>query len=456
MTLARSLTETAWTALGGDARNVEFVRFEGEGDLPAAFAVTDLASAAIATATLAVAEFAHQQGARCADVTVDRRLSAMWFAASLRPIDWQRAAVWEALSGDYVARDGWIRLHTNAAHHRAAALRVLGVAGERSRLEQAVARWPKADLERAVVEAGGCAAEMRTLDEWRHHPQGRAVAGEPLVHIHVTPATSMPPPTREKRPLHAVRVLDLTRVLAGPVASRLLAGYGAQVLRIDPPDWDEPGVVPEVTLGKRCARLELRSAADRAVFEALLSGAHVLLHGYRPGALEHLGYDAVALQRMAPGLIDVALDAYGWSGAWSARRGFDSLVQMSTGIADFGMRRAATQRPTPLPVQALDHATGYFLAAAVMRGLTLRMRQGVATRARLSLARTAELLTQWPLHDAQPVFAEETHADQAPAIESTAWGKARRLRPPAQIAGVPMHWDLPACPLGSAAPCWLV
>jgi hypothetical protein len=134
-------------------------------------------------------------------------------------------------------------------------------------------------------------------------------------------------------------------VLADPVASRFLAAYGANVLRIDPPGWEEPGVVPEVTLGKRCARLDLRRAEDRATFEALLSEADILLHGYRPSALDRLGFDSGTRCGLSPGLIAVCLCAYGWSGPWAARRGFDSLVQMSTGIADAGMRWRNADKP---------------------------------------------------------------------------------------------------------------
>jgi crotonobetainyl-CoA:carnitine CoA-transferase CaiB-like acyl-CoA transferase len=104
------------------------------------------------------------------------------------------------------------------------------------------------------------------------------------------------------------------------------------VLRIDPPGWDEPGVVPEVTLGKRCARLDLHGAADRDAFEHLLAQADVLVHGYRPGALDALGYDEARRRTIRPEVIDVALNAYGWSGPWQALVGFDSLVQMSAGV----------------------------------------------------------------------------------------------------------------------------
>jgi hypothetical protein len=455
-TLSRTLTRLAWSAIAGDPSSADEVAFTGSGGLKSVFAVTDLASAAVATAALSVAELIRSAHSESILVSVDRRLSSMWFGLSIRPLGWSLPALWDPIGGDYRARDGWIRLHTNAPHHRAAAERVLGVQGGKEAVARAVASWSKTELERAVVEQGGCAAEMRSIDEWAQHPQGLEVANGPLIHLVPTARGPTPRwPVKADRPLEGLRVLDLTRVLAGPVASRFLAGYGADVLRIDPPGWDEGGVVPEVTLGKRCARLDLRNAADQVVFEALLSTADVLLHGYRPSALDGLGFGAARRRKLSPGLIDVCLDAYGWSGPWAMRRGFDSLVQMSAGIADSGMRQLQADKPTPLPVQALDHATGYLMAAAAIRGITGRLRHGGGSEVRFSLARTAKLLVDHGSNHQDPPLLAETHADLSPAIEATDWGEARRLAPPALVAGAPIAWFQPARNLGTAVPRWL-
>ncbi|VUD69667.1 CoA transferase [Methylobacterium symbioticum] len=444
-----------WAALGAPAAALERAAFTGEGALPALFAVTDLAAGSVAAAGLALAELAALRRAAPASVTVDRRLAAFWFASSVRPIGWTVPAPWDPIAGDYETRDGWIRLHTNAPHHRAAAERVLGTQSDRAGMAAAVARWTKADLEAAVLAEGGCAAEMRSLAAWLAHPQGVAVAAEPLVAAIGEAASGRTRwrPTRE-RPLNGLRVLDLTRGLAGPVATRFLAGYGAAVLRIDPPGWDEPALVPDITAGKACARLDLRDAEERARFEALLAGADILLHGYRPGALEHLGYGEAARRALAPGLIDVRLDAYGWTGPWAGRRGFDSLVQMSAGIAEAGQAGRGADRPVPLPVQALDHATGYILAATALRGLHRREAEGSALTARLSLARTAKLLTDAGPQGPEPPLAPETEADLDAATEATAWGPARRLRSPLVVGALPMRFARPARTLGSAPARW--
>ena len=430
--------------------------FSGADRLPSCLAVTEAASASIAAACLAMSDLVAQV-AGPAEVDVDHRLASLWFGMTIQPRGWELAAAWDAIAGDYRARDQWIKLHTNAPHPRAAALAVLGCEPTREAVAAAVANWDSDGLEQAVVDAGGCAARLRSRTDWLAHEQGRAVASEPLVAVNA--ATAPPDPgyawrPTAARPLAGLRVLDLTRVLAGPVATRFLAGYGAEVLRIDPPGWDEAGVVPEVTLGKRCARLDLREPAQRETVEALLAGADILVHGYRRDALDAMGYDAAARQAIRPGLIDVSLDAYGHTGPWAARRGFDSLVQFSTGIADAGMAWRKADAPVSLPVQALDHATGYLMAAAAIRGVTARLRGENGLRFRLSLARTAEWLWSAGADASDAPFAALAPADLSGAVEDTVWGPAERVRPPAVIAGIPMQWDLPAGPLGSAAARW--
>jgi crotonobetainyl-CoA:carnitine CoA-transferase CaiB-like acyl-CoA transferase len=310
--------------------------------------------------------------------------------------------------------------------------------------------------EDAIVAAGGCAARLRSAEQWTMHPQGHAVAREPLI-IWEKPSTGhetawQPSPAR---PLAGLRVLDLTRIIAGPVATRFLAGYGADVLRIDPPDWEEDAVAPEITLGKRCARLDLKTAQGQERFRQLLGAADILVHGYRTDALAKIGFDASARQRIRPGLIDISLNAYGHSGPWQGRRGFDSLVQFSTGIAAAGMDWRQSAVPVSLPVQALDHATGYLLAAAAIRALIARTTGEGHLTARLSLARTAKLLIDHRSTPTERECAKAGARDYAAGLEQSAWGPACRLLPPVTMAGAPMWWDRPASHLGSVSAAWL-
>lgn len=450
----QSLLGELVTALDLSAAQAANLQVRGNDSLASGFPVSDLATAAIGVAGLAAADLLAE-GALGLPVQVDRHLAGAWFKTSLRPLGWELPAVWDPITGDYRTRDGWLRLHANAPHHRERALAVLGCANSHDAVAQAMAGGSGEDLETAIVAAGGCAAKLRTQAEWQAHPQGQAVGAEPLIAQEWTVADIAsnwrPDP---QRPLQGIRVLDLTRILAGPIATRLLAGLGAEVLRIDPPDWDEPAQAPEVTLGKRCARLDLRRPADRQRFEALLTSADILVHGYRADALERLGYGVAARRAANPGLIDISLCAYGWSGPWALRRGYDSLVQMSCGIAAAGREWQGGEQPVPLPVQALDHATGYLMAAAALRGLALRQRERRAMTARLSLARIAVLLSERPGASGGPAYGGPEEGDYSETQEPTAWGPALRLRAPLRIGEVELQWQRPATRLGSATADW--
>ena len=451
-----AIFHTIWNALGGNVDDCNLVTLTTDGTLPSVFSVTELASTSMAAVALSIARLRAQGSDKLVEqVRVDRRLASIWFATSLRPIGWQVPDPWDPIAGDYKTKDGWIRLHTNAPHHRLAAECILGTHTDKADIAKAVALWNKEELEAAIVRAGGCSAEMRSIAEWSLHPQGRAIAAEPLIHMDRRSLANTPAhPVDPARPLAGIKVLDLTRVLAGPVATRCLAAYGAQVLRIDPPLWNEPGLVPEVTPGKRLARLNLRDQAALASVKELIASADVLLHGYRPGALEDLGLGSAIRHEINPALIDVSLSAYGWTGPWRDRRGFDSLVQMSSGIAHAGMQHAKTDKPVPMPVQALDQATGYLMAAAAIMGITERLQSNTVLQARLSLARTAQLLLDYRSDARYPAFAPETDADKSDTIEHTQWGDAQRIQWPIQINGCPAYWAIPARALGSDTACW--
>ncbi|WP_353147653.1 CoA transferase [Pollutimonas bauzanensis] len=438
-------------------------RVQGAGSLTSAFPVTAFATASIGRAAQALAGYVGARFGQQPAVSVDRRLASFWFGTSLRAEDWQVPDVRDPVTGDYRTRDGWIRLHTNAPHHQAAALSVLNVGADHEKVAQAIAAWQANDLEEAIIQAGGCAAMMRSLQEWAQHPQGKSVKAEPLFHFEEgRPGSVGGNLATAERPLAGIKVLDMTRVLAGPVSTRFLAGYGAQVLRIDPPFWTEPGMVPEVTLGKRCAMLDFREAQQLEQARVLLAQADVFVHGYRSDVLDRLGLGAQARQVIRPGLIDVCLDAYGWTGPWNKRRGFDSLVQMSNGIAWAGMQHFGADKPTPLPVQALDQASGYLMAAAALQGLTQRLHSATGSIYRLSLARTGELLVSQSHdetgtpgnHGSQEKLEPETPADYATETEHTDWGPAKRLKPPCKVEGVPMKWDYPANALRSSLAQW--
>ncbi len=427
------------------------VSIVGAGSLPSVYDVTGFVTAAMAAVVLATQRIVLVQGGTVGVGTVDRRLASLWMGTSIAPIGWELPGVWDAIAGDYQANDGWIRLHTNAVAHRSAALRVLGCEANRDAVTATVARWPGDDLEAAVHQAGGVAAMMRRTREWAQHPQGMAIDAEPLVQSTVHAAASKTRTTGSAtRPLLGVRVLDLTKVLAGPVATRVLASLGADVIRFDSPDWSEPGVSQDMTIGKRCAHIDGHTAAGSDHLRELFTTCDIFVHGYRPGALTSLGLDADDRRELNPGVVDVSLNAFGHTGPWRHRRGFDSIVQMSCGIAAAGMQQLGRDRPTPLPVQALDHVTGYLMASAALEGWAERLETQKGSIHLTSLARTAKALMDGPAGDPDAMVAPVADDDYAEAIEHTSWGPARRLSPPYTIDGVDVRWDLPATALGSA------
>lgn len=437
----------------GDADPASFT-VTGSGDLPSVFAVTDLATATMGAAASEVARLIGQASGAVPSVIVDRRQASFWYDLAFQAMGWEIPGIWDSIAGDYPTKDGWIRLHTNAPHHRAAAQRVLGAHDDRETMAPAVARWDARALEDAVVAENGCAAEMRSIEAWWDHPQGRAVAAEPLIHMDWTDGTPDDRDMDSARPLAGLKILDCTRVLAGPAAGRFLAGFGADVLRVDPPWWDEPLLEPDMTLGKRCTGLDLTTDMDRETFARLMSEADLFIHGYRSDALERIGFGIERRRTLNPALIDISLDAYGWSGPWATRRAFDSLVQMSSGIAHAGMMSHGADKPVPLPVQALDHATGYLLAIAALRGIAERRSSGRVLRARASLARTAKLVTDNGPAQVDEPPAPRTDADFLAEPEITGRGPALRLKPAIAIEGCPMRYDRPATNLRSSPAHW--
>jgi hypothetical protein len=459
------LAARAWDLAGGPRELIARLTVSGPRTvLPSTFDVTGLAAGSVAAAVLAAAEYhAARNAAPVAGVRVDSFAACAAFAAEalFTPVGWSVPEPWDPIAGNYQARDGWIRLHTNYAYHRAVVTRLLK-ADDRASVEAAAGQWKTADLEAAVVAAGGCAAAMRDREGWLSSAPGAASAAGPALAVAERPFQGGPAGAAARtegqatQPYAGVRVLDLTRVIAGPVCTRFLAAYGADVLRLDPPGFAEvPALLPETTAGKRTAAVDLAAADGRAAFERLVAGADVVVTGLRADALGRLGYDDAALTALNPGLIIASLNSYGWGGPWRDRRGFDSLVQMSCGIAAAGGDASGSDRPVPLPVQALDHATGYLLATAVGRALTARLTRSAASRIRASLAGTANFLWSLPRpvdRSAQPPMPRPGEIPLADTL--TAWGPGRRVPLPGQIAGVTPALRVEAGPLGRHQPAW--
>jgi crotonobetainyl-CoA:carnitine CoA-transferase CaiB-like acyl-CoA transferase len=431
--------EEAWAALGGRSCDLEQVRLAGNpaGLLPSRLKVQELMSAAIGSALLAVATLdAARNDTQLAPVS----LSAEHVAVAARSERYARRIGSDAglqmapLSRFWKAADGWVRLHTNYPWHLRRALDVLGCEDDPGQVGQAIAVRTTADLEDSFAAAGALAFAVRSLDEWTKHPQGQAVASQPLIGTELGPGPGrkLPP----GRALDGIKVLDLTRVIAGPVATRTLAAWGADVLRLDAPQLPEiPAQAIDTLQGKRSALLDLSSPQGRQQLDGLLAEADLLVQGYRPGALAQFGLDTGALADRWPHLSVVSLSAWGSSGPWSHRRGFDSLVQCPTGIAAI---EGSPDDPGAMPAQALDHATGYLAAAAGIMALAAGQADGRPRYERLSLARTAKWFTD--AGRAQPSQPREPEAGPLLTEVPGRGFTVRVVRPPGQVGDLSPAW----------------
>ncbi|WP_440104534.1 CoA transferase [Streptosporangium sp. H16] len=430
------------------------VRVSGDDPvLPSVFRVGTAAAVAVGAATAAAA--ALKGGGSQAAVDVREAAIAFLDERHFR-IDGVAVDLWAPLSGDYRTADGWVRLHCNFDHHRDAVLRALGLPADTGRdaVERACAGRTAVEVEEAVTAAGGCAAAMRDRAGWREHPQSRAVAASPLVHLTRIGDSGGPRPGAPRggggRALDGVRVLDLTRVIAGPVATRTLAAHGAQVLRVGARHLPEvPGPVIGTAFGKRSCHLDLRTPAGSAALRDLVAEADVLVQSYRPGALEALGFGPRRLAGIRPGIVCVDVSAYGGRGPWAGRRGFDSLVQMVSGIAHEG---GDGSRPHPLPAQVLDHATGHLAALGAMAALLRRSTEGGSWRVELSLAGTA----RWLDGLGRVGGAATPEPDVTGMIEEmdSAFGRLTYLRPPGTVDGESPYWSSPPPQRGEHPPAW--
>ncbi|BBC37577.1 hypothetical protein SGFS_088710 [Streptomyces graminofaciens] len=458
--------EFAWEALGGDPALVSRVSPVVRGGvLRARLPVRELARACVGACALAAAEL----GARRAGlgevprVRVDDGAVGTAFVSERHLlVDGRAPVTFAPLSRFWRTADGWVRTHANYPHHRERLLTALDLPdGEVADLEAVLAERRALEVEEAVYAAGGLAVALRTPEEWAAHEQAVAVRRRPLVEWERSdqpdrsgsaprarvPGLSDEPPLL---PATGVRVLDLTRVIAGPVATRTLALLGADVLRVDPPGMPEIlDQHADTGFGKRSATLDL--ASDRGAFEELLAGADVVVTGYRPGALDRFGLSPEALVERRPGLIVAQLSAWGAYGPWSGRQGFDSLVQVATGIAAV---EGSVEQPGTLPAQALDHGTGYLLAAAVLRALTERREGGGSRVARLSLARTAAWLTDGIAYG--PEGAESYDGPETWLAErDSRLGRLRYALSPVDFADGPGDWGRGPGPWGGDDPRWV-
>ncbi|MGH7304787.1 MAG: CoA transferase [Candidatus Rokuibacteriota bacterium] len=433
--------------------------------LPTPFRIGETSAAALAAVGLAVSDLWALRTGRRQDVALDTRQAT----ASLRSGHYMQldgadvSTERNTVMGVYPARHGrWSYLHCNFPNHRAAALSVLGVPEDREAVRKAVAQWDALELEEAIIAAKGAGGMVRTMDEWAKHPQAAAIASLPLMEIVKIGESSPERLPDGDRPLSGIRVLDLTRVLAGPTCARTLAEHGADVLKITGKHLPNIGYQEYDTgHGKLSAHLDLREAKDVETLRGLVREGDVFSQGYRPGTLGARGFSPEALAKLRPGIVVVSLCAFGHVGPWASRRGFDTVVQTVSGITSRQgeLFPGASAGPQFYPVSAIDYLTGYLMAFGAMVALARRTREGGSWLVRISLAQTGRWLVgrgQVPEAELKDVPKEFTPAEleRWSMTTDTPVGRLRHLGPVLRLSETPPRWARPSVPLGHHEPVW--
>ncbi|MCD2164044.1 CoA transferase [Comamonas koreensis] len=436
---------------------------------PSSFCLDVAAPAAVAASGLASAlidQRRQQQPMPRVNVDVGHVLAE---CSGYFTVDGEQPNLWAPISGLYacgadVGEPGWLRIHANFAHHRDGVLRLLGLPTGEATPRQAVADalkgWTAQTVEARAAELGLVVAAARSPQAWQGHPQSAAVAAQPLVAItqldsdQPAAARDWPAPAQH-RPLNGLHVLDLTRILAGPVAARSLAAQGADVLMLNVPGLPNIEAIADMSRGKRSALLDLKTPAGQQKMATLLDQAHVLLQAYRPGALDALGLEPQSVARLRPGIVYASLSAYGRSGPWADRRGFDSLVQTVCGINWAEGEAFGSGGLRALPLQILDYSAGFLLAFGIQAALYRQVTQGGSWHVQVSLARVAQWLQSMGqrLVSAAPAPASVPPAAYLETMD-TGFGRLRAVRHSAVLQGLPSSWPHAGQPPGGDQPGW--
>jgi crotonobetainyl-CoA:carnitine CoA-transferase CaiB-like acyl-CoA transferase len=453
--------------VGWSADRPKDVAFTGGTDpiLPTPFRIGVAGAATLAATGLAAADLWEQRTGRRQDVGVDVRQATASLRSGhyLKVGDGHVSAGRNSIMGCYPTKDGrWSYVHANFPNHRAAALRVLGCEESREAVTKAVATWNAADLEEAIIAAKGAGGMVRTQAEWARHPQAAAIAALPLleiVRIGDSPAEPLP---QGDRPLAGIRVLDLTRVLAGPTCARTLAEHGAEVMKISAEHLPNLGYQElDTGHGKLSAYLDLRDPANVETLRGLVRSADVFSQGYRPGTLGARGLSPEELATIRPGIVYVSLCAFGHTGPWASRRGFDTVVQTVSGMTSRQAEVVPGKTPGPqfYPVSAIDYCTGYLMATGAMIALRRRAQEGGSWLVRISLAQVGKWIVDLGEISAEALqgVAEEFTADELERwsmTSDTPSGRLRHLAPVVRLSETPPRWARSTVPLGYHPPVW--
>jgi crotonobetainyl-CoA:carnitine CoA-transferase CaiB-like acyl-CoA transferase len=438
----------------------------------APFRIGGSAAAALAATGVAANDIWQLRSGRRQSVAIGVRAAA----ATLRTIDYtarrteagtfERVPVTETfahmltVTQPWPTRDGrWFLPHLNLPHLAARVLGVLGCENTPAAVAAAVAKWNADELEEAIAAAGACGGTIRTPEEWQAHPQGQLLARQPVIDVARTNDASPQPFHSGARPLSGVRVLDLTRILAGPVGTRALAEHGADVLMVAaahlPQAQDH---VRDTSHGKRSCFLDFRQPADASRFADLVREADVVFDGYRPGVLGQFGFAPDDLFKLRPGLVHISVSCFGSDGPFGGRAGWEQVAQAVTGVCHTNGLLTKAGQPKLVFAPMCDYITGYLAAYGAMLALARRAREGGGYRVAASLCKSAMLVQRQGLLDdfgQAPERLDAYEIDAQAVTADTCDGTLRTLGPALRMSETPCRWDRPTPKLGGDVPEWL-
>jgi crotonobetainyl-CoA:carnitine CoA-transferase CaiB-like acyl-CoA transferase len=447
------------------------VTFTGQDPvLPTQFRIADTCAAVLGGVGVAVNDLWEQRTGRRQRVSVDVRKTAAGLKSSeqmQRPDGsgtWRRIVsesheAMRAITQAWPTRDGrYVLPHFGLPNLKERQLKLLGCEPTPDSVARAVSKWDALDLEAAIDEALTCGGMVRTNEEWLATPHGKVLAGKPIVEL-IKIADSDPEPLPPGlRPLSGIRVLDLTRILAGPICARTLAEQGADVLMIAGAAIPQiPEHVLDTSHGKRSCFLDLKTADGVARLKALVKDADVFSQGYRPGIMAKLGFSPEELAALRPGIVCTSISCYGADGPFSHRAGWEQVAQTMTGLLHEGRSADRPDRPALLPAAACDYTTGYLAAYGVMLALARRATEGGSWLVRVSLCQSGMFIyRQGKLaHPGFDVGLSEAELATYRMESQPRSGPLRHLSPILQLSETPARWERPSPVLGGDRPEWL-
>jgi len=436
--------------------------------LPSVYKTGVAAQSTIAAAAAAAAKIWESRTSETQKVSVDMKHAAIAFRSE-RYLQYESSNCRtnshsgtgnhpRSIHGFYVCGDGgWLQIHANYPAHRSGVIKALDCEASANGVQKILNTMKTIEAEKYLSDTGLPVGMMRTLDEWEAHPQGMAVSNLPVMEIkRIGDAKELNFTTNPLRPLEGVRVLELTKVLAGPSIGRTLAEHGADILWINDPHLDViDGLVIDMSRGKRPAHLDLNKKNDRNKFVDLTKTTDIFIQGYRPGSIEAKGFSPETMAEIRPGIICVELSAFSHLGPWECKRGFDSIVQTVSGIGREGGKAADIEGMIHMPCQALDHGTGYLGAFGAMIALLRQRNEGGSWLVRVSLAQTGQWLKSLGrLDEVNSKDIPESEVTDYLQETSSPFGKVSFTKPAAQLSETPAYWSLPPSPFGTFEPRW--